>query len=126
MLIGIIITPRLTACFGVRRIIVAALLFSTLALAMLPFFPQAYWIPAALLLGGGLGLRWIALEPWLYQIAPEKARGRLIGLHETLIALSERVLQQIIFIVFAIKIDPHRADFLESVLGVKVERALVF
>lgn len=88
MLIGIIITPRLTARFGVRRIIVAALLLSTLALAMIPFFPQAFWIPAALLLGGGLGLRWIALEPWLYQIAPEKARGRLIGLHETLIALS--------------------------------------
>lgn len=88
MLIGIIITPRLMAYIGVRRIIAAALILSTLALAMMPFFPQKFWILAALLLGCGLGLRWIALEPWLYQIAPEKARGRLIGLHETLIALS--------------------------------------
>lgn len=88
MLIGIIITPRLLPLLGVRRMIAMALLLSTLALAIMPFFPQAFWIPAALLLGCGLGFRWIALEPWLYQIAPEKARGRLIGLHETLIALS--------------------------------------
>jgi MFS family permease len=38
--------------------------------------------------GFGLGLRWIGLEPWLYRIAPDHARGRLVGFHETLIALA--------------------------------------
>jgi MFS family permease len=40
------------------------------------------------LVGFGLGLRWIGLEPWLYRIAPADARGRLVGFHETLIALA--------------------------------------
>jgi hypothetical protein len=41
-----------------------------------------------MLAGFGLGLRWIGLEPWLYHIAPDHARGRLVGFHETLIALA--------------------------------------
>ena len=40
------------------------------------------------LAGFGLGLRWIGVEPWLYRIAPAEARGRLVGFHETLIALA--------------------------------------
>jgi predicted MFS family arabinose efflux permease len=35
-----------------------------------------------------MGLRWIGLEPWLYRIAPNNARGRLVGFHETLIGLA--------------------------------------
>jgi MFS family permease len=41
-----------------------------------------------MLCGFGLGLRWIGVEPWLYHIAPAEARGRLVGFHETLIALA--------------------------------------
>jgi predicted MFS family arabinose efflux permease len=41
-----------------------------------------------MLCGFGLGLRWIGVEPWLYRIAPAEARGRLVGFHETLIALA--------------------------------------
>jgi MFS family permease len=40
------------------------------------------------LAGFGLGLRWIGVEPWLYRIAPSHARGRLVGFHESLIALA--------------------------------------
>jgi predicted MFS family arabinose efflux permease len=40
------------------------------------------------MMGIGLGLRWIGVEPWLYRVAPAGARGRLVGFHETLIALA--------------------------------------
>jgi MFS family permease len=39
----------------------------------------------------GLGLRWIANETWLYRLAPEQGRGRVVGLHETVIALASIV-----------------------------------
>jgi MFS family permease len=54
-----------------------------MALAGWPF-----WLLGGTLAGFGLGLRWIGLEPWLYRIAPADARGRLVGFHETLIALA--------------------------------------
>ena len=50
------------------------------------FLPWHAYLVCGLLAGLGMGLRWVGLEPWLYNIAPAHARGRLVGFHETLIA----------------------------------------
>lgn len=80
--------PHMVQRLGARRVILIALLSTALALLAMMSGMTALWLPAGLLAGFGQGLRWIGLEPWLYRIAPGHARGRLIGFHETLIALA--------------------------------------
>jgi MFS family permease len=80
--------PRMVQRLGAKRVIVVALLSTLFALLTLASGWPGLWLPAGLLAGFGQGLRWIGLEPWLYRIAPGHARGRLIGFHETLIALA--------------------------------------
>jgi MFS family permease len=88
MLGGLAIAPRLNVRFGYRAVIVAGLLVSMLGLALIPATGWPDWLAAAILIGLGMGLRWIGLEPWLYRIAPDNARGRLVGFHETLIGIA--------------------------------------
>lgn len=85
---GLALAPRLCLRFGPRRVIAAALLFSLIALALISTGMLSSTVMGGLLAGTGMGLRWIALEPWLYHIAPDEARGRLVGFHETLIGLA--------------------------------------
>lgn len=85
---GMYWAPRMTHGLGARRVVLMALLATALALGLLATGWHALWIPAGLLAGFGQGLRWIGLEPWLYNIAPGHARGRLVGFHESLIALA--------------------------------------
>jgi MFS family permease len=65
-----------------------SLLCTVLALVGIALTAWPFWLAGGTLAGFGLGLRWIGLEPWLYRIAPAEARGRLVGFHETLIALA--------------------------------------
>jgi MFS family permease len=88
MLGGLAIAPRLNVRFGYGAVIVAGLLVSMLGLALIPATGWPDWLAAAILIGLGMGLRWIGLEPWLYRIAPDNARGRLVGFHETLIGIA--------------------------------------
>ncbi len=88
MLIGMGIAPRLNIQLGHRTVIAIGLLVSMLALAAIPYTHWPMWLPAAAMIGLGIGLRWIGLEPWLYRIAPNEARGRLVGFHETLISIA--------------------------------------
>lgn len=85
---GLYWAPRMTQWLGAKRVVLLALLASALALGLLATRVHALWMPAGLLAGFGQGLRWIGLEPWLYHIAPGHARGRLVGFHESLIALA--------------------------------------
>lgn len=88
MLLGLAFAPRLNIRFGHRSVIAAGLFCSILALALMPYTGWPVWLAAAALIGLGMGLRWIGLEPWLYRIAPSDARGRLVGFHETLIGIA--------------------------------------
>lgn len=88
MLVGLAIAPRLNTQFGHRTVIASGLLLTMLALAAMANARWPIWLPAASLIGVGMGLRWIGLEPWLYRIAPSNARGRLVGFHETLIGIA--------------------------------------
>ncbi len=93
---GLALAPWLCRRFGPRRVIGGGLTSTVIAMVLIasasawptwvtPLLPQ---LLGGLLAGLGLGLRWIGLEPWLYRIAPDDARGRLVGFHETLIALA--------------------------------------
>ena len=85
---GLALAPRLCRRHGERRVITAGLLCTVAGFAWIAVLPWPLQILGGSLAGMGLGLRWIGLEPWLYRIAPSTARGRLVGFHETLIALA--------------------------------------
>jgi len=84
MLTGLAVGPRLNNRLGHRAVISLGLIVTMLGLATIPSTSWPVWLPAAALIGLGMGLRWIGLEPWLYRILPSDARGRLVGFHETL------------------------------------------
>jgi MFS family permease len=85
---GLYWAPRMAQWLGAKWVILVALLATALALGTLVLGMPVLWLCAGLLAGFGQGLRWIGLEPWLYTIAPAHARGRLVGFHESLIALA--------------------------------------
>ena len=85
---GLALAPRLCQRWGARAVIVAGLLCTLIALGWIAGVAWPYTPVGGALAGFGLGLRWIGLEPWLYRIAPDHARGRLVGFHESLIALA--------------------------------------
>lgn len=88
MLAGLAVAPGLNRKYGYRIVIALGLLGSIIGFAVISVSSWPLWLPAAALVGLGMGLRWIGLEPWLYRIAPGNARGRLVGFHETLIGLA--------------------------------------
>lgn len=83
---GLGLAPWLSRHWGARRVVTVGLLLSVLALMGLAVASWPAYLVCGLLAGVGMGLRWVGLEPWLYDIAPAHARGRLVGFHETLIA----------------------------------------
>jgi MFS family permease len=85
---GLALAPSLSKWIGARQVVVLGLLCTGLAMLCFATTHWPFFLIGGLLSGFGLGLRWIGLEPWLYRIAPAHARGRLVGFHETLIALA--------------------------------------
>jgi MFS family permease len=85
---GLGLAPWLCKRIGPRWVILSGLLCTIIALLWIASAGWPFWLAGGTLAGFGLGLRWIGLEPWLYHIAPAHARGRLVGFHETLIALA--------------------------------------
>lgn len=85
---GLGLAPWLCQRLGERQTIESGLLCTIFAFISIALVGWPYWLAGGLLAGFGLGLRWIGVEPWLYRIAPAAARGRLVGFHETLIALA--------------------------------------
>jgi MFS family permease len=88
---GLLLAGPLSRGQGYRRTVLAGLLLSAFGFMIAPTLPWALWAAPAALIGMGLGLRWIANETWLYRLAPEQGRGRVVGLHETVIALASIV-----------------------------------
>ena len=85
---GLAVAPWLCKRLGPRWVIVLGLACTVCALPWIAVSAWPHWMAGGMLCGLGLGLRWIGVEPWLYHIAPAEARGRLVGFHETLIALA--------------------------------------
>ncbi|WP_322044263.1 MFS transporter [Paraburkholderia sp. J67] len=86
MLAGLFIAPGLVARVGARRTVLLGLAASIVAFVSIVRLSWPIWIVPGVLIGFGIGLRWIANESWLYGLVPEHLSGRVVGVHETLIA----------------------------------------
>jgi MFS family permease len=88
MLFGLFKAGYLTRKLGYRNTVLIGLLLSALSFFIMPLLDWHWWAIPAALIGVGLGYRWIANETWLYRLAPIAARGRIVGIHETLISVA--------------------------------------
>ena len=88
MLVGLLLAGHLARQFGYRLTLVIGICLSAISFALMPLIDWPLWFIPAALIGFGLGLRWIALETWLYNLVPTDARGRIVGVHESLLAFS--------------------------------------
>ena len=88
MFAGLLSAPRLVGRFGARRTVLLALAATVIAFASIRALTWPQWIVPGFLIGLGMGLRWIANETWLYRLVPADASGRVVGMHEALIAVA--------------------------------------
>ena len=88
MFAGLLSAPRLVEWFGARRTVLLALAATVIAFASIRALSWPLWIVPGFLIGLGMGLRWIANETWLYRLVPADASGRVVGMHEALIAVA--------------------------------------
>jgi len=92
MLLGGLIAPGALRRHGARTVAIVACLASALAALAMPQLPTAsVWtlLPVTALFGLACGWRWVGIDSWFYAVLPEDARGRLIGIHESIIYLAE-------------------------------------
>ncbi len=105
MLAGLLIAGQIARAFGYRNTVIIGLMMSIVSFILLPVIDWHWWALPAAAIGFGTGLRWIANETWLYRLAPANARGRIVGVHETLIGLASIIGPLIIVVLGAVK--PH-------------------
>lgn len=86
MLAGLMAAPTLVARHGAKKTVTLGLAASIVAFSAVTWLSWPLWIASGILTGLGVGLRWIANESWLYSLVPEELSGRVVGVHETLIA----------------------------------------
>lgn len=103
MLGGLLVAGQFTRRLGYRMTVMLGLIVSALSFVLMPLVTWQWWMVPAAAIGFGLGLRWIANETWLYRLAPAHARGRIIGIHETLISIAAILAPLIIVAVGAVK-----------------------
>ena len=103
MLFGLLVAGKLTRQLGYRNTVIIGLILSAISFVLMPVIHWNWWALPAAAIGFGMGLRWIANETWLYRLAPEHARGRVVGIHETLIGLASIIGPLIIVVMGAAK-----------------------
>ena len=86
MLAGLVAAPAIVARIGAKKTVLLGLAASIAAFSTVSWLSWPLWIAPGILTGLGIGLRWIANESWLYSLVPEELGGRVVGVHETLIA----------------------------------------
>lgn len=86
MLAGLLIAPWLVERIGAKRTVSLGLAATVVAFATMNALWWPLWLVPGLLTGLGIGLRWIANETWLYRLVPAESSGRVVGVHEALIA----------------------------------------
>jgi MFS family permease len=99
MLFGLLLANQLTRHLGYRFTVILGVLMSAVSFALLLNIDWHWWSLPAAAIGFGTGLRWIALETWLYRLVSANARGRIVGLHETLLGISA-ILGPLIIVAF--------------------------
>lgn len=91
MAIGLIVSapliPQLALRFGAAPMAVASALLLAVLFALIGLFQSLLvWFPARLLLGFAINGLYISSETWVNQLAPDRMRGRLLGLYSTALA----------------------------------------
>ncbi len=86
MLAGLVTAPAIVARIDAKRTVSFGLAASIAAFSAANWLSWPLWIVPGILTGLGIGIRWIANESWSYCLVPKELIGRVIGMHETLIA----------------------------------------
>lgn len=86
MLAGIMLAPSVIGRSGFGRTVFYGLLVSAAGFCVVAVPAGALVLPGAGMIGFGMGLRWIGIETPLFRGTPSRMRGRIIGLHELLVA----------------------------------------
>ncbi|WP_240435170.1 MULTISPECIES: MFS transporter [Ralstonia solanacearum species complex] len=86
MLAGITLAPKLIDRSGFGRTVLYGLLLSLAGFGVLAWRTLLPTMLGASLIGLGMGLRWIGAETPLFRATPARWRGRIVGLHELLVA----------------------------------------
>lgn len=76
--------PKLAARIGAGRLLFIGLGVSAVCLAAFPHTPFWVWFPLRFFLNSCLQVLFVISEIWINTLAPEKSRGRLIGLYGAL------------------------------------------
>lgn len=104
---------RWAALLGIFMSIAAlGLLFLSVSLLTLVF--------SALLMGAGLILRWVACDTWILRLVPPAARGRAIGVHETLMGLGIAAGPAVLLLRDHLTLEPTAAFLVLLVLSLLV------
>lgn len=107
VLVGAGFLPRIIRRTNERVTALLGVVVSLAALGLLLWSVTVITLSvAALLMGVGLVLRWVACDTWIVQLAPDAMRGRAIGLHETLMGLGIAIGPALLLIRDQIAWDP--------------------
>src|SRR5579863_2717299 len=80
--------PRVIVRFGLKRCIVAGILFAAVILLLMPLHPSApVWMSLRFIAGCALGLVWIASEVWMNNASGAESRGTVMGIYGTVFSL---------------------------------------
>jgi MFS family permease len=88
MLLGNLLTPVLLTRLSARVVTSGSCIGTALLALLLPLIHAsqfAGWVSAAAAFGFLVGLRWVSVEGWVFDLIEDPLRGRLIAVHETII-----------------------------------------
>jgi MFS family permease len=76
--------PHVIVRLGLKRCIVAGILFAAGLLLLMPLWPGAvFWLVLRFVAGCALGLVWIASEIWMNSVSGTESRGTVMGIYGT-------------------------------------------
>src|ERR1700722_10833919 len=80
--------PRVIVRLGLKRCIVAGIVFAAVILLLMPLWPGAApWLVLRFIAGCALGLVWIASEIWMNNVSSVESRGTVMGIYGTVFSL---------------------------------------
>ncbi len=79
--------PRLAARFGIRSILLIAIMVAALTAISFPFTSFSLWFPIRFVFGAALGTLFVLSEYWINAAAPEDRRGMVMGIYATVLSL---------------------------------------
>jgi MFS family permease len=80
--------PRAIVLLGLKRCIVAGIIFAAGILLLMPLWPSVpLWLVLRFIAGCALGLVWIASEIWMNSVCGPDSRGTVMGVYGTVFSI---------------------------------------